>query len=128
MPVKTTVDKSSRRVSIHVSGAVAVMEVIAAVDAVIKHPDFGPGFEILSDHRDVEIPLTPDATKSWLGHLERAAEKVRGCRWAAVATNPASYGMMRMLSVLIKELLVLEVFETMEDAERWLATSRSAEG
>jgi hypothetical protein len=127
MAVQAKLERDLKRVVIHVSGTVLVEDVLAAIDGIVADPDFGPGYDVLSDHRQVELPLTPDATKAWLGHLERGIERVRGCRWAAVATSPASYGMMRMLSVLIKDVLTLEVFKEMDAAERWLATGKRSE-
>ena len=48
-----------------------------------------------------------------------------GDRWAIVATVPASYGMMRMLSVHAERVpMDARVFERAEDAESWLDSPR----
>lgn len=41
-----------------------------------------------------------------------------------VTREPASYGMMRMMSVLVERVpMEVQIFETIEEAEEWLGSS-----
>jgi len=47
-------------------------------------------------------------------------------RWAVITKNPASYGMMWILSVFFEEVpMELNIFGTMEAAERWLSQPKA---
>jgi hypothetical protein len=105
---------------------VSLDEAIDTIERSITHPDYGPRYDILSDHTSVDVPLTPEATKRMLSRLEQLGHLIEGTRWAAIATTPAPYGMLRMLSVHIQPLLTLQVFSSQEEAERWLAQPREA--
>jgi hypothetical protein len=124
MPIDLEVSQERRRVTLTMSGVVSLADAIDTIEEAIRHPSYGPGYDILSDHTAVDVPLTPDATKRMLSRLEQLAHLIKGTRWAAVATSPAPYGMLRMLSVHIQPLLTLQVFATTEEAERWLAEPR----
>lgn len=124
MPIRFWIEKEKRRVRLVMSGVVSLEDALSTINAAVVDPSYSPGFDLLSDHAAVDEPLTPDATKQMLARLEQVAHVLRGARWAAVATSPAPYGMLRMLSVHIEPLLELQVFRTMADAERWLDQTR----
>jgi hypothetical protein len=100
----------------------AVLQVIETVRA---HPDLDPGFHLLTDHRAVTTPISAEDARRIAAELRgrtQRLESMGGWCWAAVATKPASYGMVRMLSALVEDTPIeLEVFTEMEEAEAWLA-------
>ncbi len=120
MPIRYRIDKEERLVRAEVRGDFTTSDMIRALDNMVRDPDFEPGFNFLSDHAAVGEPVTPEQLDQLIAHLESLSEVLSGARWAIVATKPASYGMMRMLSVLAEAIpLRVAVFESLESAEEW---------
>ncbi len=121
MPIEMRVKGAERLVLGKLRGAVGTREMIDALDGVVADPGFRPGFDVLSDHREIASPLAPDQLEALLGHLSTLGGSFAGSRWAIVTTAPASYGMMRMLSVLAEPIgLEVRVFREMDEAREWL--------
>lgn len=54
MPFTVSVDAVRRRVTAVRTGDGRLDEIFASIDAVIEHPDYRPGFDILFDLREAE--------------------------------------------------------------------------
>lgn len=122
MPVSYRIDADLRRVIATVTGIVTIEEMLDALLAVTDDPTYEPGFDIYSDHREIEQSLGTGQVMQLAGHLERLAAKVAGARWAIVTTAPASYGMMRLFSVHAEQIpMSVSVFRETAEAEEWLA-------
>jgi hypothetical protein len=128
MPIELWVDKDRRRICAVVSGDFTFEEILDTITKAVNDPDLMPGYDILSDHTQVGEVLTMGQARKMTAHLKGLSDYFAGSRWAVVTTKPASYGMMRMLSVLVEEVPIhLEVFHSFEDAERWLGQPRALE-
>ncbi len=97
-------------------------EVFAAIDRIVRDPRYERGFALLSDHTEIGEPLTPAQAEKMLDHVERLeGAPMTGMRWAAVTRKAASYGMLRMVSVLARRIPIeLRVFDSHAEAEEWL--------
>lgn len=125
MAIQVAVDKHKRRIEASLSGEVSIDEIRAAIDAAVRHPDFEPGFDVLSDHTRIRKAITTAQMEAMVAHLESLSTVMGGARWAIVTTKTASYGMMRMLSVRIQEVpMTVAVFRKRDEAEGWLAAPR----
>ena len=123
MPIRHWLDKERRRVHAVVTGRFTLAEIVAAIDAATSDPEFERGFDVLSDHTAVEEPLTPSQAEQMVAHLRTLSRQLVGARWAIVTRKPASYGMMRMLSVLAEQVpMRVEVLNSLEEAEQWLGS------
>lgn len=121
MPIEIVVDAVARRVTATVHGTFETDDMTRAIDASVAHPSFRPGFGILSTHVRLTEPLTPAQARLLVGHLERHADALAGCRWAVIADGDASYGMLRMVSALGDGLpMKIDVFRTAAEAVAWL--------
>jgi hypothetical protein len=122
MPIRIWIEPEKELIRAEAVGDLSAAEMIAAVNAAVEDPAFRPGFSILSDHRHIGKALTPEQASELVGHLSRLTRYFAGVRWAVVSTKTASVGMMRLLSVHLEQVpLTLEVFSSMNEAERWLA-------
>ncbi len=122
MPITFRVDPTRRLVQTTVIGDFETADIVRVITGAASHPDFEPGFDILSDHREIGEPITPAQLRDLTGLLRELSDRFAGGRWAVVTTKPASYGMMRALSMLTSDgSLQVEVFKTMEEAEAHLA-------
>jgi hypothetical protein len=122
MPIKYWIEKDHHRVRAVVSGDITIDDVYRAIQGSTEDADFEPGFDVLSDHTDVGQPLTIQQAKQMSSYLESLSGVMAHSRWAVITNQPASFGMMRMLSVFLEQVpMVLKVFGTLEEAERWLS-------
>lgn len=120
MPIRIWIDKDRGLVRGVVEGDFETDGMLEAMNGVLEDEDFLPGMPVVSDHRSVGTVLTRDQAMAVAGRLTALAPRLSGMRWAVVTIHPASYGMMRMLSVLLEEAGVeMRIFEVMEPAEAW---------
>jgi hypothetical protein len=127
MPIKRWIEKDKKRVYAVLTGKISLDEMIATINDSVEDADFEPGFDVLSDHSGIEQPIATNQVKFLALHIEMLRNNFAGSRWAVVAKNEVSYGMMRMLSVYLEKVpMQLEVFYTLEDAEKWLVSHKKA--
>ena len=107
MPIKQWVESDRRRIRAVVYGNFTISEILGAIDSAVQDPGFEPGFDVLSDHTEIGEPLTISQAQEMVSHLKKLAKQMAGSRWAVVTREPASYGMRRMLSVLIERVAQL---------------------
>ncbi len=123
MPITHTVEPENCLVKLCVSGRLTVVESLAAVDEVVADPLFEPGYGILSDHRAIEEPATPELIRAMIGHMQARAAALGAARMAVIVSHPASFGMMRMLQARAEGIgLPVRIFKDETAARRWLAT------
>jgi len=125
MPIKSWIEKKKKRVHAVLSGKVSLDEMIKTINSSVKDPDFESGFDVLSDHTRIEQPIETQQVKFLAMHIESLRTNFAGSRWAVVTNSKVSYGMMRMLSVFLEQIpMKLDVFYSLEDAEKWLESKK----
>jgi hypothetical protein len=122
MPISFTLDAQKRRVHFIVTGTFTLHDIIDNLKSVLAMPEFGPGFQVLSDHRGVERPASVQDVEDMLAFMRASRERFQNMRWAIVTHRPASYAMMGMLSTLADLHVQMEVrvFTRLDEATRWL--------
>jgi hypothetical protein len=121
MPITRQLNVARRSMTFTVSGTVTTGEMLAAVDDAMRDTEQAP-YAILSDHRSLDEPATTPQVKALVSHLTDVSAHFAGSRWAIVTGLTASYGMMRMLSVLAAELPIeIAVFTDLVEATCWLS-------
>lgn len=126
MPVSLTIDHDTRLIRIGIVGDFATAEM---VDVVLRAAAGarGPGYDIISDHREIGTPATRAQMDGLVALLATRREQFAGARWAVIVSKPASYGMMRMLAVLLETIPIeLAIFQDDVSAERWLRAGPGA--
>jgi hypothetical protein len=86
--------------------------------AILIDPDYRSGFGFFRDRRGFRLP--PTGLVQGVASVIRETDALAGSRWAIVVSDPANYGMMRMLSIL-SDVAVMEIFEDPIAATGWLA-------
>jgi hypothetical protein len=130
MPITYTIDPLRQRVDAVAAGKVSIQEAIGMFDALVHAPDLRPGFVILSDHRRLDRPFSPEEVHRLTDWMEEHASALYPTRWAAVVSRPTSFGLMRMLSARAKLTagIDVEVFLDFHAADEWLAAPHPAPG
>ena len=100
-------------------------DMFRAIRSSTEDSGFEPGFDVLSDHTDVGKPLTTEQALQLSSYLDSLRSVMQHSRRAVVTSKPASFGMMRMLSVYLEQApMILRFFKTLEEAEKWLSQPR----
>ena len=87
----------------------------------------GARYDILSDHRGVSQPATPEQVKGIFEVLKKHGHAFAGQRAAIVVGSIASYDMMRMLSAHSDQIgLDVQVFWSPEEAMQFLRPAPAA--
>lgn len=78
------------------------------------------GYHVLSDHREIGEPATRDQVETLVEHIADLRQYFACARWAVIVSKPASFGMMRMLSVMAERVpMEVRVFADADRAEWW---------
>ena len=122
MPITATLDGFAYVIRFVLSGTLTLPEMTAAVDAVVKEVGSDGGYDVLSDHRALDTPATVAQLEGLVEYLRRRAKVIHGRKFAVVTASAASFGMMRMLSVLAQRIpMEVAVFQDIAEAEEWLS-------
>ena len=122
MSITYRIDKFSGIIYAIVEKTITTHEIIHTLDSVLADPDFKPAFQLLSDHRNIEKPITTEQVKIWVDYVKEHRIFFQFSKWAMVVSTPVSYGMMRMLSMLLESSLIeIQVFNDIKEAELWIS-------
>jgi hypothetical protein len=128
MPITHHIDKRKGIIFAEVVGDFTLEDILNTIDSAVSDPAFRPGFKVLSDHRKIGEPATMAQMEGMAACLKGLSNAFGGTKWAMVVSKEASYGMMRMLSVLVEDVpIVLRVFWDMEEALKWLGSNEYSE-
>jgi hypothetical protein len=97
-----------------------------AMLAVLSDPSYRRGMGFLSDRRDQTDVPDGEFASAAADFLKAHSEAMGDCFWAAVASRPAVFGVMRMFSVTktVKGVTYMP-FADFEEARGWLLDSRA---
>lgn len=122
MAISYEIDGLRQRVTMVLEGDLALEDAARVAAAILSDPRLGPEFTVLSDHRNVNRPMSSADLGRATDLLEAHRERLHGVRWAAVATRPLVFGVLRMLAAQIQLQVGIEmkIFTDGEEAELWL--------
>jgi hypothetical protein len=121
MAVTYHINTDERVVYLTITGDTSFTEWRETMLEVLADPSYRPGFNFLSDRRqEADIPSTESA-KGAAQFLKQHLAQMGRYRWAAVSSNSATYGMLRMFSIYSEMKGVqAEAFTDYEEARSWL--------
>lgn len=119
-------EEHGRLLRLTYSRSPAIEEWTATMTAALADPRWRPGLCVLADRSRVPAPTT-DFLRGLVSFVAGHGDAFRGCAWAMVVADDASYGMARMGQALLDRLgIAFEIFHDLESAERWLRQERDA--
>lgn len=108
------------RVTIVVSTSLDADELSETLEAVIAHPDFTRGRDVVFDVRGSDINPAFAEIKNMLAALHAVSSEFSG-RYAIVVSDMLRYGLARMASSLSAPLgMKMTAFHSVEEADQWL--------
>lgn len=124
MPIEHTVDTERNLIVARAFDTIDTADVLGVVNGCVRHPDFRPGLDVLSDHRDLQRAISPHDAKRMAWHLGNMRDLFGGCRWAAITDRPDSIRMLEILGLYLSQVpILLKIFSREEAALAWLESS-----
>ena len=121
MPIKYHIDAQKRLIIAEVTGEISYSDIFQTITNSVHDPAFRKGFNVLSDHRGIVRVITTDQVEQTINLLKSYSDRLRNAKWAIVTRKPASYGMMRLLSVHAQSIpMEVKVFRNYDAASDWL--------
>ena len=122
MPITYRIDPERNLVLTKASGVLKDCDFPEFHANLFRDPQFEPGMMELADYRDVERhELTTDGLMEFLEQENEHTASLEGFRIAIVTHSDLHFGLARMYSSIMHELLgEAQVFRDMEEAEAWL--------
>lgn len=128
MPIKAWIDEDQKLARFEIVGTWTTDEMVVSMNGVLDVIGGRTGFDLLSDHRRIDGPATPEQIRTLVTQLTRKGSALAGRRAAVVVGNEASYGMMRMLGVYTERIgIEVGIFNEIREALRWLHRDGSAQ-
>jgi hypothetical protein len=121
MPVTFHIDKQSGLLLRKVEGEVGPAEIIASLEASIKHPDFRSGMDSLTDMRGFALKSNSADIRQFADFMLGQMDMIGGTRAAVVVSRTVDYGFTRMLQALVDVPgISVAVFYDIDEAMKWL--------
>ena len=125
MPVTFTINERLVRATIVGNDSLTEPEFRELLSAVLDHPEFRPGYDILYDRRSVKASLDPAFVRAALCAIEERAGHLDGCRWAVLISPKSALEVVRMTSLLGERSgIEARPFVDLNDALDWLNRDR----
>lgn len=122
MPISYQLDRDARLVRATVQGDFTAHDILACVSGAAADAE-EPGWNVLSDHREIGEPATRGQVELLVEQLAALRRFFGGARWGVIVSKPASFGMMRMLGAMAERVpMDIHVFRDAEHAEWWVRT------
>lgn len=121
MPIEIFIYPERNLVRRRISGAVSMDEMIASLEDTLRHPDYKPGMNELTDMRDHFHQTTGEDVRKITEAIKEHSGFTGSVKLAVVVSRTVSYGLTRMLQMLLEETpWEVTIFEKLEEAEGWL--------
>ena len=118
MPITYSIDSESRWLIVIATDLITYTEIVAHLE---QERDDGllTNFELI-DGREARLNLTPDEVRRIVELLRQLGRKSALGPTAVLVNGEYSYGMMRMLEILVEDVCDVRPFRDRREAEAWL--------
>lgn len=120
MPITYLIDRTRRRLSAVAKGSVTYSEVIAHLGK--ERDDSGLPLHELIDATQATAVFSPSEVRQIVDRLRDLGRSNALGPTAVVTGNDVSYGIMRMLEILVEDVCDVRPFRDRREAEEWLNT------
>lgn len=124
MPVRCKISKSRRLITQIGEGVVTIAEIQRNREALLKHPDFDPSFDMLWDATKA---ASIEASGKQMAALAQGRVLLQTSRVAFVAPQSEVFGMARMFEIynsMREDPAQTRVFRDISEALEWLNRPR----
>jgi hypothetical protein len=126
MPITHAVDHARRRMEAHAVGPISFDEIMAHLAQ--ERRDGGLAYAELMDASAGELTLTPGEFRRLVSELRRLGRDGAFGPTAVVVGSEFMFGMVRMLTTNVEDVVTMRPFRDRGEAERWLAAQADGAG
>jgi ATP phosphoribosyltransferase regulatory subunit HisZ len=121
VPVDVSIDRDNNLIRRRISGVVSIDEMVASLEDTVRHPEFRPGMNDLTDLREHVHQTSSDDVRKAAQAIKERSHLTGDIKLALVVSRTVSYGLTRMFQMLADESnWEIAIFDTPEEAELWL--------
>lgn len=125
MSLEYSIDRTKGVVTLHYAEDPSLDLWTSTMDAVLRDPEFRPGYALLLDRSRLATAPEADYIRGVVEYMRGHAAELGGARVAIVVGNAAAYGMARMAQILLEDPPeASQVFTKLEEAMDWLGRGR----
>lgn len=124
MAINYSIDSEERIVYLEPSGESSLSEWTSAMESVLADASYQRDFNFLTDRRRQDGAPDVAFTRGAADFVSRHRQHMGNFKWASVAGEPATLGLMRMFGIFLEMKNVkgveTEAFVDYEEAKQWL--------
>ncbi len=121
MPFQVIVDTNRKIFRLVGTGSTDTDGYRSAIQSVVNHPSFEPGYQLLVDARNLNYTPSPSEVYMF-AKMHTSIEAFKSRKVAVVVSKISDYGMANMFAALCNLSGVkVEAFLSIQEAELWLA-------
>ena len=120
MPITYDIDQAQRRLGVLATGAVTYSDVLAHLE--MERLDDGLPFHELIEATNAIAVLSTEEVRGVVERLRELGRVHALGPTAVVVGNDVSYGILRMLEMLVEDVCDVRPFRNRAEAEAWLET------
>ena len=118
MPFSHRIDHDARKMWTQVVGPIHFSDIVEHLKAEVG--ESGQTYPEMVDATQAKAVFTPVEARQVVNNMRQIGEKSKLGPTAVVVSDDITYGMLRMLSILLEDVCAIQVFRQKDEAERWL--------
>jgi hypothetical protein len=118
MPFSHQIDHDAGKMWTKVVGPIHYSDIVEHLKAEVG--EAGQIYPEIIDATQAKAAFTPVEARQVVNTVRQIGEKSMLGPTAVVVSDDITYGMLRMLSILLEDVCAIQVFRQMDEAERWL--------
>lgn len=118
-----SVENGGGRIVVTTHGEADAQGILAFLDDIVSHPEWKPGYQILLDHRDLDLKNIPqDGIGQVSQYFVKLKSKLGTGKIALVMNRDIDYGIARAWELMTADDVEISifVFRTLKEARQWL--------
>lgn len=112
------IDHEAKRTVTEVVGPIYYSEIVDHLKAEVR--ESGQAYPELIDATQAKAAFTPLEVRQVVNTLRQISTTKPLGPTAVVVSDDITYGMLRMMSILVEDVCAIQVFRQMDDAKKWL--------
>jgi hypothetical protein len=112
------IDHEKKCMITRVSGPITYKDLMEHMTAEVR--DQGHAYPELFDAREAKAEFTSDEVRQFIAFLKHLGKSSRLGPTAVVVSDDLTYGMFRMMGILLDDACVVQPFRDLEEAKKWL--------
>ena len=115
------IDTTKNIAHIKLTGSLGSKEILDAFETVVANNKYKKGMGRLWDFREADLSsLTTDTVKQMAQYSLKFPPGINDVRVAFVTSRPLEYGLSRMFEMASRAKTPISVFESIEEAQKWM--------